>query len=377
MKTIRFITLIFVTILFLITNQLFAVKHIIHVGNFYFTPSSLSSNVGDTIRWVWDGGSHTTTSSTIPSGAQGWDSPISSAIPSFEYKISVAGTYNYLCTPHASMGQVGSFTAAGAAPTLNVSPVSRNVSAASGSTTFTVTSNSAWTAISNAAWCTVTSGGSGNGTIVADYTENTSLSPRSAIITVSVSGIPSQTVTVNQAGALPVLSVSPPNQNAGAASGSTSFSVNSNTAWSAVSNADWCTVTPSGSGNGVLTAEYLSNVTDQVRIAVITVSASGVPNQLVTVTQDRSTVGLNYQPESNLTVYPNPTRGLITLSLAGNSSSNQGNYRIYNSKGYEILSGGIQSTDLKLNLEGNPTGIYLLKVVIGNSTLFRKIELVE
>lgn len=89
----------------------YAIKHIVHVGNYYFNPSSLNVAVGDTVRWVWDNGSHTTTSGVIPGGASSWDANINTANHSFEYRVLLAGDYNYVCTPHAAMGMVGSFTA--------------------------------------------------------------------------------------------------------------------------------------------------------------------------------------------------------------------------------------------------------------------------
>jgi plastocyanin len=57
-----------------------ATKWTVTVQNFSFNPSSLPNvAVGDTIKWVWVSGSHTTTSSTIPGGAVSWDQPINSA----------------------------------------------------------------------------------------------------------------------------------------------------------------------------------------------------------------------------------------------------------------------------------------------------------
>ena len=38
-----------------------------------------------------------------------WDSPLSSSNTFFEYVIKEAGTYNYKCTPHESLGMLGSF----------------------------------------------------------------------------------------------------------------------------------------------------------------------------------------------------------------------------------------------------------------------------
>ncbi len=89
-----------------------AAKFTVTVQNFSFSPSDLPNvHVGDTIHWEWVSGSHTTTSTTIPSGASPWDHPINSTSTSFEYKVTVAGTYNYKCTPHESAGMVASFTA--------------------------------------------------------------------------------------------------------------------------------------------------------------------------------------------------------------------------------------------------------------------------
>ena len=179
----------------------YATKHIVQVSNFVFTPASIPDvAVGDTIRWVWISGSHNTTSTTIPTGANGWANPITSSEPTFDYKVLLAGNYDYVCTPHASMGMVGSFTATGVIPTLTVSPSNQEVSASAGNTTFSVTSNSGWTSSSNANWCIVTHVGSGNGVITATYEGNPLFTERIAEITVHVTGIPTKTVTVTQDG---------------------------------------------------------------------------------------------------------------------------------------------------------------------------------
>lgn len=104
-------TILFILFVIIFSNYSFATKRIITVQNFSFSPSSLNANVGDTIQWNWISGSHTTTSTSVPLGAASWDSPLSSSNTSFMYRITVAGTYNYKCTPHESMGMVGSFVA--------------------------------------------------------------------------------------------------------------------------------------------------------------------------------------------------------------------------------------------------------------------------
>jgi len=82
---------------------------------------------------------------------------------------------------------------------LTVLPVNQDVNANAGNTSFAVTSNSEWNAESDVIWCTVTSTGTGNGTIIADYTENPDYVQRIANITVTVSGLTPLVVTVTQA----------------------------------------------------------------------------------------------------------------------------------------------------------------------------------
>ena len=92
----------------LITGFASAVTHSVTVLGSSFSPSTLNVNVGDTIIWTLGSGSHTTTSMTVPSGAQTWDNPINGGSPTFSYPVLVEGNYTYMCTPH---GFMGSFTA--------------------------------------------------------------------------------------------------------------------------------------------------------------------------------------------------------------------------------------------------------------------------
>lgn len=295
----------------------FATKHIINVQNNFFSPSSITNvAVGDTMRWVWVSGVHTTTSTTIPAGAATWDSPMTSTNTVFEYKVTVAGTYNYKCTPHAAMGMIGSFVASAPTATLSVSPANQNVPASAGSTNFAVTSNSSWSAVSNTAWCTVTASGNGNGTIIANFVINPSLNQRVATITVTVAGLPSQTVTVTQAGAVATLVVGPTNQNVGSQAGTTSFNVNSNTNWTVQSSEPWCTVASSGTGNGTIIANYSANLQVTERIATITVTVAGLPSQMVTVTQAGATATLLVDPPNQNVVYQS---GTTSFNVTSNS----------------------------------------------------------
>jgi len=360
------------------TLPVFATKHVVQVGNFFFSPASLNVTVGDTIRWVWVAGGHTTTSTpgAIPAGAASWDELINSSNTSYEYKVTVEGSYSYVCTPHAP-GMAGTFIAAGFSPTLSVTPSNRNVNSSSGTTTFTVTSNSVWTAGCSASWCTINSSGSGNGVITANYSSNTSVNQRVATITVMVTGLPDQTVTVTQAGAQPTLAVAPSNQNVSAAAGSAAFNITSNTIWQASCSESWCTVTPSGNGNGILTASFTENLSTSLRTASISVTVSGLPVQIVTVTQAASTVGIGEQKTLSLEIYPNPSKGNFKIRSSGDDAHTY-DVTIMDISGKTILSGQLGDTrDYSFNLSGFPRGYYFVRIKSDAEAIVKRLVLVD
>jgi plastocyanin len=99
----------------LLITKAFATTWNVSVANFQFTPSTLNVTVGDVIHFVWVSGSHTTTSTSVPAGAATWNSNMNSVTTSFNYTVTVAGTYNYWCEIHAP-GMAGSFNASPAVP---------------------------------------------------------------------------------------------------------------------------------------------------------------------------------------------------------------------------------------------------------------------
>jgi plastocyanin len=358
-----------------IHTSLFAVTHTVQVGNFYFNPSSLNVNVGDIVKWVWVEGSHTTTSTSIPGGAASWNEPITASNQTYSYTVTTAGTYDYVCTPHAGMGMVGSFVAT-AANTLAVTPPNQNVDASAGNTSFSVTSNTTWNASSNQTWCTVTTSGTGNGTITASYTTNSSTTSRVATITVSASGVSNQLVTVTQAGAAKTLNVTPPSQTVTESAGTTDFTVTSNSSWTASSDATWCTVTSSGTGNGTIVATYNANSTTSERTANISVSVSGLPPVVVQVLQDGSTVGI---PESNsvsIRVYPNPAKDVVKISLDNNSDNTR--VSLIDMTGKTIIDRYVpKNNEINLNVADLPRGYYFVKILLNNEMIIRRVILAE
>jgi len=232
--------------------------------------------------------------------------------------LTAGTTYHYRIVAVSSSGTTNGsdLTLTTTSPTLSVTPSNQAVAATSGSTQFTVTSNSSWTASSNQSWCTVTTSGSGNGTITANYAANLTVASRVANVTVTVTGLTPIVVTVTQAAGAPTLSVTPSNQAVAATSGSTSFSVTSNTSWTASSDQSWCTVTTSGSGNGTITANYTANLTIVSRIANVTITVTGLTPIVVTVTQAAGAPTLSVTPSNQAVT---ATAGTTTFSVTSNT----------------------------------------------------------
>lgn len=82
----------------------------VNVANFSFSPSVVNAVVGDVIHFVWVSGNHTTTcggslvGTSIPPGALPWNSNINTVTRTFDYTVTVPGSYFYGCVPHFGGG---------------------------------------------------------------------------------------------------------------------------------------------------------------------------------------------------------------------------------------------------------------------------------
>jgi plastocyanin len=91
------------------------VNHQVNAGNFYYNPSELTINVGDTVTWVNDNGFHDVNATTNTISGQPFNNPENFASTAtsnavlFTRVFTVAGTYNYDCSvgAHAANGMVG------------------------------------------------------------------------------------------------------------------------------------------------------------------------------------------------------------------------------------------------------------------------------
>lgn len=83
---------------------------VVTVTNFQFSPANPTVLVNDTIRFSFTTGFHNAVSAgnTLPAGAAAINSgAASSAVRTFDYKVTVAGSYSYYCAIHGGSGGVG------------------------------------------------------------------------------------------------------------------------------------------------------------------------------------------------------------------------------------------------------------------------------
>ena len=85
------------------------VHSVVANNNNNFVPSTLTISLGDTVEFTNTGGFHNVnaTLSTFPNNPQGFGNIVSSSNWSLQHIFTIAGTYNYQCDPHVSMGMIG------------------------------------------------------------------------------------------------------------------------------------------------------------------------------------------------------------------------------------------------------------------------------
>ncbi|MBM4052768.1 MAG: hypothetical protein FJ270_08530 [Planctomycetes bacterium] len=83
-----------------------AAEVLVQQVNFSFSPSVVTVNPGDTIKWKWTAGSHTVTSGTSCTASSLFNAPLTSTAQTFIWAVpaSAAGTsIPYFCTPHCAV----------------------------------------------------------------------------------------------------------------------------------------------------------------------------------------------------------------------------------------------------------------------------------
>jgi len=81
--------------------------HDVNQTGFTFTPQVVTITAGDSVRWLWSGGSHTVTSGTPCTADGAFSYPLNSSNPQVLIPFTTPGTYPYFCIPHCGMGMTG------------------------------------------------------------------------------------------------------------------------------------------------------------------------------------------------------------------------------------------------------------------------------
>ena len=176
-------------------------------------------------------------------------------------------------------------------PSLSLKDQEISAPAAGLEQTVTFQTNQDWSATPDAGWVTVTpasgSAADGSATITVSVVKNDTFDARSAKVSVKAGPL-SATITVNQAGKDVVFTLSDQQLNAEAAGLEKTIEFESNTDWTASSDASWLTVTPaSGKASDAkvsITIKAEKNDTFDARTAKVNVTA-GKNSAVITVSQ--------------------------------------------------------------------------------------------
>jgi hypothetical protein len=137
----------------------------------------------------------------------------------------------------------------------------------------------------------------------------------------------------------------------------------------------WCTVTPSGIGNGTITADYITNMLYLSRTANITVIVSGVSPQIVVVFQDASTVSISEHTGKSIRIFPNPTKGSFFVVPDGLGKDNL-SITVLDMTERIILNREFRGDQsITMDLSGSPDGCYIIKVRTSSEVLVSRLML--
>jgi plastocyanin len=77
-------------------------------GKLSFSPETVYVKPGNSVTWEWGSGGHNVVPTSTPSGAS-WEGhePLEDSGFTYSFTFETKGTYEYVCTPHASSGMEG------------------------------------------------------------------------------------------------------------------------------------------------------------------------------------------------------------------------------------------------------------------------------
>lgn len=339
-----------ICILFALSGYSFT--QVVSVNNFTFSPASFTINIGDTIKWVYAAGTHTTTSLTIPAGAAAWDHPINSSSTTFTYVPTKTGAYNYKCTFHFAMGMQGNFTV--------VCPqVSASISAAS-ATTFckggsVVLHSNVSSSVSSYQW-------KKNGTAITNATNANYTAKSSGAYTLTVKNSCGKTATSNTINVtvnpLPGATITP-SGTVNICSGD-SIKLKANTGTS---------LTYKWKRNGIIisgatSSTYVAKTAGNYKVTVTkTTTGCSKTSAATTVTINCANAITAKLPTNKIQIFPNPSANDFHISIPS-FNSDEFSISLYDVDGRLMGDKKINSGDFSFGSELKP-GIYFVEVKHG------------
>ena len=242
-------------------------------------------------------------------------------------------------------------------------------------TTFAISSNVSWSIKGLSSWLTASkTEGSGSTTITLTALANVvNTSRRDTVKIIGTDGVSEQLVIVLQTRAAAFITTSVTILNIKDTINSEAlFDIASNTAWTANSKQTWLTISPaSGTGNATgIKMKATANASTALRTTIVIISGAGV-SDTITVTQESKPNGIANITEGIASVYPNPTSGIFNIML-GNAQNNT-DVQIYNAIGVLVKTVNLQKSNITVDITDIANGMYIVKVVSGNSIQLIKI----
>ncbi|MDB4062304.1 T9SS type A sorting domain-containing protein, partial [Vicingaceae bacterium] len=254
---------------------------------------------------------------------------------------------------------------------------------------FSILSNvNSWTLAENTSWLLInpTSGSKTQRITALVATRNIFGTTRYANITASSNGFLDFTVVIAQKESDPIFQISPDSILVGADSSDfTEFNISSNMPnWNITESASWLTISPE---NGAFTQRVKAtttsrNTTGAQRNVIATISAPPLVPQTIKIVQDTiRTIGIeNTNLELDLSVFPNPSNGQVTIQFGRNQLiGKQATIRLFNLIGEEIpIQENFSSKNkIFLDLENQASGIYFLSIELNGKMVNRKLILTD
>ena len=158
--------------------------------------------------------------------------------------------------------------------------------------TYEKSSNSAFSFFGPGNWLTINDdAGINTKSISLIASANPGIQKRSVKITVSATGVTPKTLTVTQSEGAPTLNIMTDSINLNAKESTASLMIMSNTTWNLTCSEPWLSANPVTGGNfSQVTVSAKDNAGAEERKAVITLTVTGLPLRVITVTQKAASI---------------------------------------------------------------------------------------